>query len=366
MENSINHDSDEDEVNSDDYSFASHSRRISFEEPGQYDDHDDGFDDLTYSQTRNGRSIDFVLNSSHHGENDLLAQEGTAPVLGPNVLEVEDMTESQRHCRSNYLNAEAEKRRLSETMDVVESRMQLIALMEESQTSFQADFFNDEYNTTGSPKKKRSRNRRFCSPRFRIFLVVTLVLLTIVASAIFLKREALASASLNNLRTNNGNHEEETFTTNKWTTNPDDYQSKANHDGNDNNNIPDPDCKDNPAFRYSGHAGKNCKWVARAATASRCQGEGVLENCRVTCDPSCSTGFPTEAPTGFPTLLETEIDDDEVYDDDDIDDEEIFEMESTSTWEPTSDETSIEMDETQTPTSDGTFWSTEEDTEDFD
>ena len=64
-----------------------------------------------------------------------------------------------------------------------------------------------------------------------------------------------------------------------------------------------------------------------------------MENCRVTCDPSCSaTGFPTEAPTG------------EVI---------VFEEEATSTWEPTSDETWIEMDETETstwePTSDETW-----------
>jgi hypothetical protein len=46
---------------------------------------------------------------------------------------------------------------------------------------------------------------------------------------------------------------------------------------------------DNPDYAQEVSTGSvNCLWVAQAKTISRCQRDGMLANCRATCDPQCT------------------------------------------------------------------------------
>jgi cbb3-type cytochrome oxidase subunit 3 len=68
-------------------------------------------------------------------------------------------------------------------------------------------------------------------------------------------------------------------------------------------------CIDNLEYFYTGQKRFNCTWVQHADTRNRCMKDGVMEHCRATCDPSCSSfrSIPTEyAATEYPTELPTD------------------------------------------------------------
>jgi len=128
----------------------------------------------------------------------------------------------------------------------------------------------------------------------------------------------------------------------------------------------DLSCIDNLEYSYTDQQRFDCSWVQSANTRSRCRKDGVMEHCRATCDPSCSTFrslpsedtptevTPTQYPTEYPTdggtfYLSSEIEESEnkEFDNfidngpDDGPDEDQYEVVSAPTEFPTEYPTSI-------------------------
>ena len=96
----------------------------------------------------------------------------------------------------------------------------------------------------------------------------------------------------------------------------------------------DLSCIDNLEYSYTGQQGFDCLWVQSANTRSRCMKDGVMEHCRATCDPSCSTfkSPPTENEESENEEFGNFIDE---VPDDDVLEEDQYEVVSAPTDFPT-------------------------------